>query len=189
MSEYVIEMIDSEPAKRWDGPNGTIYYKNVGLGGHPKPVSIGKKTADALKVGDTVEGTIIPTDYLTDKWKHAAKPQGSPSSSGDGQSENKFQRDVTAIPLDVWRTLIGIQGVPTNEVEFHTFFETVKLHANELLATIETVRSGSLSASSRATNDSVEAPTLSASAAPSLGDKFREGKAVGWADDLPPEHE
>lgn len=180
--EYKIGMIDGSEPRKWSGPNGDVFYITVGLEGHPKLVSIGKKSPDALKVGDTVYGTIVPTDYLTDKWKGEAPPQGS-GGKGGGGSENKFQRDVTAIPLDVWRTLIGIQGVPTNQTEFHRFFETVKLHANELLATIETVRSG---------ETKEPEPTEPSKEVPSLKDSWNQTKGtkvVGWANDLPPSDE
>lgn len=56
------------------------------------------------------------------------------------KEENKYQKDVTSIPLDVWRTLIGIQGVPENETQFTEFFMTVQQHANELLLMIGHVR-------------------------------------------------
>lgn len=141
MSEYKITQInvDGEP-REWLNPQTKtkVYYIGVMLDGWDKPVSIGKKAPDALKIGDTVYGEVIETDYLTDKWKHGEAPQSSSSSST--QSENKYQRDVTSIPLDVWRTLVGIQGVPTNKIEFHAFFETVREHAEELLTMIGNVR-------------------------------------------------
>lgn len=149
MSEYVIEMIDSEPAKRWDGPNGTIYYKNVGLAGHPKPVSIGKKTADALKVGDTVDGTIIPTDYLTDKWKHATKPQvgGGTASGGTQKVSEAFLKDVSNTPVQIWTGSLhyakdlGLNIVGSDE-DFRIYAEYVNRASDEMLKSIENIRNG-----------------------------------------------
>lgn len=85
--------------------------------------------------------------------------------------ENKYQRDVTSIPLDVWRTLVGIQGVPTNQTEFHKFFTTVQEHANELLRMIDNVRSGTHLDSPTQTPESFQAHPPAA--AVSLGDQYR----------------
>lgn len=179
MAEYKILMIDEAEPRKWDGPNGTVFYITVGLEGHPKPVSIGKKSPDALKVGDTVFGTIVPTDYITDKWKGEAKPPTAGNPGNSGSSEGKFQRDVTALSLDVYRVVSNIRGLPENASDSAKFWEIVMDHTNELLAMIDKVRSGSLSASSRATNDSVEIPTLSASAAPVPSLKDNWNKVTG----------
>lgn len=85
--------------------------------------------------------------------------------------ENKYQRDVTSIPLDVWRTLVGIQGVPTNQTEFHRLHTTVQEHANELLRMIDNVRSGTHLDSPTQTPESFKAHP--AAAAFSLWDQYR----------------
>lgn len=177
--EYVIEMIDSEPAKRWDGPNGTVYYKNVGLGGHPKPVSIGKKTPDALKVGDTVYGTIVPTDYLTDKWKGEAKPPGSSQGSSSTLDYEPSTNTRWAIAL-AYRAFVQVTGsVEDSGGEFP--FKAVELHAIELLKMFDKLKSGSLGSlptQEPATNEprGVAAPSLKAN-----WDKTT-GKAVSYDD-------
>jgi hypothetical protein len=56
--EYKITQISAEAPREWQGPKGTVYYIKVKLEGHPKPVSIGKRSPDSLRVGDSVYGTI-----------------------------------------------------------------------------------------------------------------------------------
>ena len=74
MSEYKVTKVSEQEPKKNDGQYGTTYYIKVMLDGHAKPVEIGKKTPDAIKTGDTVYGTVIPTEYQTDKFKAEAKP-------------------------------------------------------------------------------------------------------------------
>lgn len=65
-----------------------------------------------------------------------AKREDAPSPSGD----KAYLKDASTIPLNVWQTLINVQGVPENKSQFETFFLTVQEHANELLRMIENVR-------------------------------------------------
>lgn len=76
MHEYKIIKVSEQEPRTWDGEHGTVYYIRVMLEGHDRPVEIGKKSPDALKVGDTVYGTIKPTDYPSDSFKAAQKPFG-----------------------------------------------------------------------------------------------------------------
>lgn len=73
MNYKVIKVSEQEP-KKYEGQYGTTYYIKVMLEGHTKPVEIGKKTPDAIKVGDELFGEIIPTEYQTDKFKAERKP-------------------------------------------------------------------------------------------------------------------
>jgi hypothetical protein len=75
MAEYKITRVSQEAPKEYQGEHGTTYYIKVMLDGHERPVSIGKKKPDALKVGDTVYGTITETQYETDRFT-ADKMQG-----------------------------------------------------------------------------------------------------------------
>lgn len=72
--EYKITKVSTQEPRKWDGPKGTVYYINVMLEGHQRPVSIGKKAPDALKPGDTVYGDIEPTSYAADKFKSQQNP-------------------------------------------------------------------------------------------------------------------
>lgn len=85
--EYKITRISQDPPREWNNPKGgTIYYKKVMLEGWDKPVSIGKKSPDALKVGDTVYGTIeIAAGYPEDKFKAEQNPNYGGGSGGQGQ--------------------------------------------------------------------------------------------------------
>ena len=73
MNYKVIKVSEQEP-KKYEGQYGTTYYIKVMLEGHTKPVEIGKKTPDAIKVGDELYGEVIPTEYQTDKFKAEKKP-------------------------------------------------------------------------------------------------------------------
>jgi hypothetical protein len=80
MAEYIVERVSSQPPREWDGPNGKVFYIKTKLRGHDKAVSIGKKSADALKEGDTVYGTITPDpSHDEDKFKAEA-----PAFNGGG---------------------------------------------------------------------------------------------------------
>jgi|GEM_PF-5552819 len=74
MSSYKIAKVSEQEPKKYEGQYGTTYYIKVMLEGHAKPVEIGKKTPDALKVGDELWGEVIPTQYQTDKFKAEKKP-------------------------------------------------------------------------------------------------------------------
>lgn len=74
MSEYKVIKVSEQEPKKFDGQYGTTYYIKVMLDGHSKPVEIGKKTPDAIKVGDVIYGEVIPTQYQTDKFKGERKP-------------------------------------------------------------------------------------------------------------------
>ena len=85
--EYKVIQLSQDKAKEWNGPNGVIFYKKAKLEGHEKPVEIGKKTKDGLKVGDTIYGHIEATDYVTDKFKSDSRPQAQASSQAPKQTD------------------------------------------------------------------------------------------------------
>lgn len=109
------------------------------------------------------------------RFKRVKREESSPPhvATNTSKSDKPYLRDVTAIPLDVWRTLIGIQGVPTNSEEFHRFFSTVKEHADELLLTIDKIRGSGDSDNTTSSTPSIKAQPP---AATSLGDQFRSAK-------------
>lgn len=72
--EYKVAKVSEQEPKKYDGQYGTTYYIKVMLNGHSKPVEIGKKSPDAIKVGDVMYGEVIPTQYQTDKFKAEKKP-------------------------------------------------------------------------------------------------------------------
>lgn len=93
--EYTITRISSEDPRQWTGEHGTVYYIKVMLDGHNKPVSIGKKDPNALKVGETVFGDIIPTEYAEDKFKPAS------NFGGQGANTAKLEQKLDAIQGDL----------------------------------------------------------------------------------------
>ena len=85
MAEYKVIRVSEKPSNAWNGPNGTIYYQNYMLEGHTKPVSIGKKQPDTIKVGDVLNGNIIQDSGPNDKFK-AEFVQGAPKPGGYAKS-------------------------------------------------------------------------------------------------------
>lgn len=119
MAEYTIEKIGD--VREWKNPmNGaTIYYINVTLEGHDKEVSIGKKSADALSIGEVVNGEIIPTDYGQDKWKHAQETQHL--FKGPKAADNKYLKDITDLPARFIQSLLpyyDVQSLAKNKVQY-----------------------------------------------------------------------
>jgi hypothetical protein len=74
MSSYKVSKVSEQEPKKYEGQYGVTYYIKVMLEGHDKPVEIGKKTPDAIKLGDELFGEIIPTEYQTDKFKAERQP-------------------------------------------------------------------------------------------------------------------
>ena len=76
MSEYRVIKVSEQEPKKYEGQYGITYYIKVMVDGHSKPLEIGKKTPDAIKVSDILNGTIIPTEFQTDKFKAEPKAFG-----------------------------------------------------------------------------------------------------------------
>lgn len=94
MSEYKITRISQDPPREWANPKGgTVYYRKVMLEGWEKPVSVGKKSADALHLGDVLQGTITPDpEHGEDKFK------ADPIAYGGGAGKPAYQpKDEEAI--------------------------------------------------------------------------------------------
>lgn len=122
MPDYRINWVDDNPPKQWVGPKGTVFYINVMIDDHAKPVSVGKRTSNALKVGDVISGDIVPTDYDTDKFK-AAPPAGGFGGSRVDPAEERAK----------WA--IGLAYVGVGKVE------DVEIAARDLYAMVDRVKS------------------------------------------------
>lgn len=95
-------------------------------------------------------GHIQPTSGTGFRFKVDKDAPGSdPVPTSEGQKttvvskplDNKYLRDITAIPLDVYRVRANIMGLPGSaDVDTHEFWEMVKADSEELLAIIERVR-------------------------------------------------
>lgn len=137
--EYKIKSIFPDDPKKWKGPHGTIYYREVLVEGHDKPLSVGKKDPNALKEGDTIFGDIIESDYISDKFK----PSSPPESVDNSETAQKpaYKDNSKSITLGmVWKTIAQIRGLPENDEEFAKFFEIVQSHLNELLLISDKMR-------------------------------------------------
>lgn len=68
-----------------------------------------------------------------------AQPGGAGTALAP-KADNRYLKDVSSIPLDVYRVRANINGLPTNETERQAFFENVKEDADALLELIDQVR-------------------------------------------------
>jgi hypothetical protein len=193
MAEYKIAMIDEDEPRKWDGPHGTVWYITVGLEGHPKPVSIGKKSPDALKVGDIVYGTIQPTDYLTDKWKADPKPQTGSTPQGTQRASEAFLKDMSNTPILMYNGSLhyakelGLNLI-TDANDLRVYLEYVQNITNEMLAMVDNVRNGGSQEGSPPASQVTQVPRGEATT--SLKDNWAQiqsDKAVSYDD--PPENE
>lgn len=122
-------------------------------------------------------------DKLADG-NYSTGPEQAPQSTPEYEPSTNTR---WAIAL-AYRAFVQVTGsVEDSGGEFP--FKAVELHASSLLKMFDKLKSGSLSASSRATNESDAVPTPSSTAAPSaglLGNAYRNrDKAVSY--DEPPE--
>lgn len=178
MSEYKVTQINVDgPPNEWAGPKGKVYYIGVMLDGWDKPVSIGKKTPDALKIGDTVYGEVIETDYLTDKWKHSEAPQHGSSSPSAG-SDTQYLKDTSDLPRSLIIELLKYYDVQSlyNSPQYTKMISLAQSLNDDIMLMIKANR---LDGGSQVTEVSIPSPQPIksrpnvAGATSSLGDKFR----------------
>lgn len=137
MAEYKIIRISPEPAREHynNQYNTTTYYIKVQLEGHPKAVSVGKRTPDALKPGDIIYGTILPTTYDADNFKSEARPnpaaashQNTNSPSGGDTRDRAF---YTSYAKDIAVALANRQA-PFDDKEFEKITKAVAVQGDYL---------------------------------------------------------
>lgn len=132
MPTYKIVRVSTEPAREHysEQYNTRTFYIKVMLEGHEKPVSIGKKTHDALKAGDTVNGTILPTEHPADNFKAEFNKAREDTASAQGQNTQDDIRAQWAIKQAVLLFTSGkdekIDGIEKNAKDFFSMVERVK---------------------------------------------------------------
>jgi len=175
MAEYTIKAVSDKPASEWQGPHGTVYYKRVMLEGHDKPVEIGKKAPDILKVGMTVSGDIKPDRGEADKFKAAPMAQAS-FSGGSSASKPAYQpKDEHAIAKAVaLKAAVDLLGTSVN-VE-----EVIKV-SNEFLAWLEADKP-----KLDTTPDPMDNVHQKNPMNPAITDEFGDGTEYVQNDELPP---
>jgi hypothetical protein len=90
MSTYKITKVSEQPPRTWEKPKGgTIYYIKCAVEGWEKPIEVGKRSPDALHVGDELHGTITATEYPNDKFK------ADPPAFGGGGGGKTMPRGTT----------------------------------------------------------------------------------------------
>lgn len=127
MAEYKIARISTEqPREHFSEKfNSTTYYIKVMVEGHDRPVSVGKKSPDALKVGDTIYGEIVPTQYDTDNFKPETKP--NPAFQKRDDSAIKAQWAIgQAVSLFTSGKDEAISDIEKNAKDFYVMVDRVK---------------------------------------------------------------
>lgn len=127
---YKITRVSSQPPREHYSQkyNSTTYYIKVMLEGHDRPVSIGKRAPDALKVGDTVYGTILPTAYDADNFKlEGNKPFAPPKDTNEIKAEWAIGQAVTLY-------------MPQKTAENRPDFEEIELYAKEVYRMVDRVK-------------------------------------------------
>lgn len=127
---YKITRVSSQPPREHYSQkyNSTTYYIKVMLEGHDRPVSIGKRAPDALKVGDTVYGTILPTAYDADNFKlEGNKPFAPSKDTGEIKAEWAIGQAVTLF-------------MPQMTAQNRPYFGEIEEYAKELFLMVERVK-------------------------------------------------
>jgi len=124
--EYEITRVSEQEPRTYTGDFGTTYYIKVMLKGHAKPVEIGKKSPDGLKVGDTVFGTIRPTEYPTDGFKSERKPFNASRSPRDDMAIRAQWAIGQAIALFTSGKDNQIGDIEKNAKDFFLMVDSVK---------------------------------------------------------------
>lgn len=137
MSEYKVTSLMKDEPKEWKGPHGSVWYHSVMVDGHDKPLSVGKKEPNSIKVGDIIYGDITETDYLEDKFKPSPPPQGGSKATLEYEPSTNAR---WAIGM-AYRAFISATGSPEDATgEFP--FDAVKQHAGQLLIMFDELKSG-----------------------------------------------
>lgn len=78
------KVVEITKVNEWKWPNGTVFYINMKLD-NDDTISLGKKKADAFKVGDTVNYEVVEEGK---KWKEVKENPFRPRANYD--SNNKW---------------------------------------------------------------------------------------------------
>lgn len=126
---YIITEISRQKPKPWND----IFYVNVKVKEHDKPISVGKKDPTTLRVGDTLHGTITPTDLPSDRFK-AEQPteQEKPSEGSYWAEKDKAIRAQWAIG----------QAVQLNIATGKMDSGKIEEHAKALFSMVDRVKLG-----------------------------------------------
>lgn len=128
MAEYRITRVSQDVPREWGQGDKKTYYIKVMLDGHSKPVSIGKNSPTALKVGDTVTGRIVETQYAEDKWEHERKAftGGGFKADPDKQAQIKAQWAISQAKDWVLHTTQEVEDIEPGAKQFFAMVDRVK---------------------------------------------------------------
>lgn len=128
MAEYRITRVSQDVPREWGQGDKKTYYIKVMLDGHSKPVSIGKNSPTALKVGDTVTGRIVETQYAEDKWEHERKAftGGGFKADPDKQAQIKAQWAIGQAKDWVLHTTQEVADIEPQAKQFFAMVDRVK---------------------------------------------------------------
>ncbi len=136
MSKFTIKHIHQDPPKEWKGPNGVVWYRTVDLFEHDKPVSIGKKTPDALKNDMEIFGDIIETDFIEDKFKASPPPAQTSFTGNDERGDAITASMVVKIAFQAFMSTEGM--LPQEDAHWRQ----IDYMAEMLKTSIEKIKAG-----------------------------------------------
>ena len=122
--DYTITKVSEKPPREYEGSYGKVYYTKVMLQGHDKPVEIGKKQPNSLKVGDIVAGDIKPSQYEADGFKAIKK---------DFNGGSKFQPKDEASIKAMWSIS---QSIATGQLDV----DDIEAMAKDLFLMVDRVK-------------------------------------------------
>jgi hypothetical protein len=136
--EYKITSI--KKGNEWSSDYGTFQSYALAVEGIGEPVQLNKKVpvSQEPQVGDSLYGTM---QELVSK---AGKPYYRFKGEKRPDTPKQYQDNSGSITLGmVWKTLIGIVGVPENTTDKAKFWEMVTDHTNELLSISDNIKNPS----------------------------------------------
>lgn len=137
MPEYKVNSLMKDEPKKWESKFGTVWYHSVIVEGHPKPISVGKKEPNSIKAGDTLYGDIIETDYLEDKFKPSAPPQGNSNQSG--QDDRGDAITASMVVKIAFQAFMSAEGMLPQE---DAHWRQIDYMAEQLKNSIDKIKSG-----------------------------------------------
>lgn len=173
MAEFKIAKVSEQPPKEWKGPHGPVYYIKVLLEGHTKPVSVGKKKPDALRVGDIIYGNIEESDLPEDKFKPEQKPE---YVKPDSKQSDEYWADKQMQIRAQWA--IG-QAVNSIKSDGEVTLDEIETVAKELYAMVDRVKGSSESTDPKAwTSGQTQMPSTGQT---SIASGYEKAKATAQA--------
>jgi hypothetical protein len=133
MAEYTVMDISPETPREWGEGSKKTYYIKVKVKGHDKPISVGKRSPDALVIGQIISGEIQTTTFDTDNFKPTTNVPGARQPRDDEAIKAQFsiKTAVAAIGIADITAKDYLSNVETLARSFYEMIERVKAGPKE----------------------------------------------------------